>query len=181
MTSGKVDRNLLPAPRTILGTANRNVVSAATALEQAVLAAMEKEFRVSPISVEADFFLDLHGHSLNAARVVTELRAKLDTAHVSVRDLYAHRTARLLGRHFEALGIGSDHPVNSPHPTSNPEAASKPRPRPTWFRYPCAILQLLGLFAFYGVVSAPLALAVVLMIGVTNGQVELGTALDVAT
>ena len=175
MTSGKVDRNLLPAPRTILGTANRNVVPAATALERAVVETIEKEFRVSPVSVEADFFLDLHGHSLNAARVVTELRAKLDTVHVSVRDFYTYRTARLLGQHLESLGIGSGRPATSPG------AAPKPRSRPTWFRYPCAILQLLGLFAFYGVVSAPLALAVVLMIEVTNGQVELGTALDVAT
>src|SRR5216683_2059430 len=181
MTSGKVDRNLLPAPRTILGTVNRNVVAAATELEQAVVAASEKEFRVSPISVEADFFLDLHGHSLNAARVVTALRAKLNTVHVSVRDLYAYRTVRLLGQHLESLGIGSDNSTTSPQAAPNPDAASNPRPRLTWFRYPCAILQLLGLFAFYGVVSAPLVLAVVLVIKLCNGEEELGTALDLAT
>ena len=181
MTSGKVDRNLLPAPRTILGTANRNVVLAVTELEQAVVAALEKELRVSPVSVEADFFLDLHGHSLNAARVVTELRATLNTVHVSVRDLYAHRTARQLGRHLESLGIGSDSTTTSPRAAPNPEAASNPRTQLTWFRYPCAILQLLGVFAFYGVVSAPLVLAVVLVIKVCNGEEALGTALDVVT
>jgi non-ribosomal peptide synthetase-like protein len=181
MTSGKVDRNLLPAPRAILASANRNIVPAATALEQVVVETLEKEFRVSPVSVEADFFRDLHGHSLNAARVVTALRAKLGTVHVSVRDLYGYRTARLLGQHLENLGIGLDRRATFPPAAPNPEAISDLQSRPTWFRYPCAILQLLGLFAFYGIVSAPLVLALVLIIKVRNGEVELGTALDVAT
>jgi non-ribosomal peptide synthetase-like protein len=181
MTSGKVDRNLLPAPCTILGTANHNVVPAATALEQTVIEALEREFRVSPVSVEADFFLDLHGHSLNAARVVTGLRERLDTVRVSVRDLYANRTPRLLARHLENLGIGGGRPANSQGETANPQAARQPRSPPTWFRYPCAFLQLVGLLAFYAVVSAPLALAVVLAVQVGNGKVEFGTALDIAT
>jgi non-ribosomal peptide synthetase-like protein len=181
MTSGKVDRNLLPAPREILGTANRNIVPAATALEQAVVETLEQEFQVSPISVEADFFVDLHGHSLNAARVVTALRARLDTVRVSVRDLYGYRTTRLLAQYLETLGLASDRPVASSGATPNPEAATPPRPRPTWFRYPCAILQVLGLLAFYGVVCAPLVLAVALIIEIGNGTIQIGTALDIAT
>src|SRR5579871_94640 len=181
MTSGKVDRNLLPAPRTILGTTDRHIVPPATALEQAVVETLEKELRVSPVSVEADFFLDLHGHSLNAARVVTELRAKLDTVHISVRDLYADRTARLLARRLDELGIGSQDRAAAAQSTASLQAETEAPLRPTWFRYPCAVLQLLGLFAFYGIVCAPLALAVVLVFKVSRGEVELGTALDVAT
>ncbi|HSV22597.1 MAG TPA: Pls/PosA family non-ribosomal peptide synthetase [Xanthobacteraceae bacterium] len=181
LTSGKVDRDRLPAPCSILGSNNRNIVPAATALEQTVVETLEKEFQVSPISVEADFFLDLHGHSLNAARVVTALRTRLDTVQVSVRDLYTNRTARLLARHLDNLGVGSERPAITPRAVPHPQAASDSQPRSTWFRYPCAILQLLGLLAFYGCVSAPLALTVVLVIEVCNGGVELGTALDLAT
>jgi non-ribosomal peptide synthetase-like protein len=181
MTSGKVDRNLLPPPRTILGAANRIVIPPATELERIVVETLEREFQVSPVSVEADFFLDLNGHSLNAARVVTDLRAKLNTVRVSVRDLYAHRTVRLLSRHLDGLGIGFDDAAASPKSDSDPEERSNPRRRLTWFRYPCAILQLISLLAFYGVVSAPLVLAVVLVIKVCNGEEALGTALHIAT
>ena len=86
LTSGKVDRKQLPAPFNLLKGTSRDVVAPESDIECVMVQAWEKCLQVSPVSVEDDFFLDLSGHSLLAARVVTELRTRLGTSRISVRD-----------------------------------------------------------------------------------------------
>jgi non-ribosomal peptide synthetase-like protein len=179
MTSGKVDRKLLPPPQSLLGAAERTIVTPATPVERMVVETFKEILKVPSISVEDDFFLDLGGHSLFAAQIATRLREKLGTAYVSVRDFYLHRSARALAAHLQ----GSVTYVSAAPDAARGEAAAAadaPVP-PTWFRYPCAMLQLLGVLAYFGAVSAPLAIFIVLIIQVRNGEQDLWRAVDIAT
>ena len=180
MTSGKVDRKLLPPPRTILGRSKRDIVPPTTELERAIVEVWERVFQTSPISIDDDFFLDLRGHSLFAAHAVTELRSRLATVHVSVPDLYEYRTARLLAQHLELAGIAAATEAHLPMSTDAPDLPSARPPLP-WFRVPCVALQFLGLMALYAVIFAPIIFAVVLVIDVRDGQIELLRALNLAT
>jgi non-ribosomal peptide synthetase-like protein len=180
MTSGKVDRKLLPPPRTILGRSKHDIVPPTTEIERAIVEVWGRMFQTSPISIDDDFFLDLRGHSLFAAQAVTELRSRLATVHVSVPDLYEYRTAHLLGQHLEATGVTAAAKPRLPQST---DAADSPSARPPlpWFRLPCVALQFLGLMALYAVIFAPIVFAVVLVIDVRDGQIELLRALNLAT
>ncbi|MEX2034638.1 MAG: Pls/PosA family non-ribosomal peptide synthetase, partial [Xanthobacteraceae bacterium] len=180
MTSGKVDRKLLPPPRTIFGRAKHDIVPPATDIERIIVKTWEQVFQTSPISVDDDFFLDLRGHSLFAAQAVTELRSKLATVHVSVPDLYEYRTAHLLAQHLEAAGVAAEAKPRLPRTTdaAGSSAARSPLPR---FRVPCVALQFLGLMALYAVIFAPIVLAVVLAIDVRDGQIDMLRALNIAT
>lgn len=181
MTSGKVDRKLLPPPQTLLGAGQRTVVAAATPVERIVVETFEEILKVPSVSVEDDFFLDLAGHSLFAAQIATSLREKLGTAYVSVRDFYLYRSARALAAHLQDLGTDvSGTPDAARGEASAAASADAPVP-PTWFRYPCAMLQLLGVLAYFGAVSAPLAIFIVLIIQVRIGEQDLWRAVDIAT
>src|ERR1019366_8484764 len=53
-----------------------------------------------------------------------------------------------------------------------------PLPRSRWL---CAVLQLVGLIAFYGVVSAPIVFAVVTIAKVLGGEIDWIYATNIAT
>ena len=138
-------------------------------------------FQTSPISVDDDFFLDLRGHSLFAAQAVTELRTRLATVHLSVPDLYEYRTAHLLAQHLEAAGIAAGAKPRLPQTHRRRGCVDRDDRRCPWFRVPCVALQFLGLMAFYAVIFAPIVLAVVLVINVRDGQIDMPSALNIAT
>jgi non-ribosomal peptide synthetase-like protein len=179
MTSGKLDRNRLPLPRTLLGGKDRDIVPPANRLEQLIVEILEQQFQFNPISVEDDFFLDLRGHSLIVSHVVTELRARLGTVQVSVSDLYNYRSARILAGHLTEIGINPE--KNSQSERAKEDAPQVPITPLTWFRWPCAILQALSIFAFYGVISAPLVFAIVIILQVLNHERDLASAAAIGT
>src|SRR5207245_1968035 len=72
-----------------------------TPLEREIAAAWSRAFGHEVDSTEADFFLDLGGHSLVAAQVVSGLRRNPALRHLALADLYAHPTVRGLARHLE--------------------------------------------------------------------------------
>jgi non-ribosomal peptide synthetase-like protein len=180
MTSGKVDRKLLPSPRTILARTKRAVVAPATEIEGIVVEVWQAVFRIAPISVEDDFFLDLRGHSLFAAEVVTELRSRLATVQLSVPDIYEFRTARRLAQHLQEAGIGAGSGRRPPEST-DAAAAQAARAPLTWFRLPCGALQFFGLMALYTAVLAPIVFGVVLVLQVRDGDIDPFWALNIAT
>jgi len=183
MTSGKVDKKMFPAPRTLLSPVNAVIVPAESELERILVSAMESEFRISPISVEADFFRDLHGHSLNAGQLVAQLRSRPETATISVHDLYMHRTTRRLARHLGAAGAASGRRSASEasQETAERNEGTGESASPPWFRYPCALLQLIALIVYYGIYSSPLVLGIVLVNRVAGGEMTVFRALDIAT
>jgi non-ribosomal peptide synthetase-like protein len=179
MTSGKVDRKALPPPRTLLGRAGRTIVPPTTNLERTIVDIWEQALHTAPISIDDDFFLDLRGHSLLAAHTVTELRSRLATVNVSVPDLYECRTARRLAQHLQSAGVS----LPSAQAVSPPEtaAAAGMVARPSRFRVACAVLQFFGLMAFYATIFAPLVLAIVLVLQVRDGALDILQALNIAT
>ena len=147
-----------------------------------MVASWERLFHTAPISIDDNFFIDLHGHSLIAGKTVTDLRSSLSTSQISVRDIYSFPTVRLLARHLEEAGVqftGRDAPVGEWPPDVPPvTSAQPPLPRSRWL---CATLQLVALIAFYGVVSAPVVFAVVTIAKVLGGEIDWIYATNIAT
>jgi non-ribosomal peptide synthetase-like protein len=180
-TSGKVDRKLLPPPVELLGGQNRTTIPPATDLERAIAEIWERDFHVSPISVEDDFFIDLRGHSLLAAHVATDMREALNTLRVSVPDLYEFRTVRLLAAHLAKIGVTAPSAESRREAPEASQPATEPRivlPRSRWIWAP---LQLLGVLAFYAVTSGPAVFVVVLILKDLNGEISYVQAGYIAT
>ena len=118
LTSGKIDRKALKArPLATPMAADGAADTPETAAEVALFAALNKLFPGQPILRSADFFNDLGGHSLFAAKLASALRADPAFAHVTVRDIYMNRT---IGRIAQVLaepplaGIGVDTSWSAP-------------------------------------------------------------------
>ncbi|SEM36662.1 Pls/PosA family non-ribosomal peptide synthetase [Rhodococcus maanshanensis] len=107
MPSGKVDRPRLPAPtgRRLSGPTGP-VVAAANAVEHDLrrLWADLLGLPDDEVSVEADFFTELGGHSLAAAQLVTRLRESGMHPTAGIRDVYAQPTIRAIAATL--IGIG---------------------------------------------------------------------------
>ena len=102
LTSGKIDRNALKARPLAIATGDASGSDAPqTPAEEALFAALAKLFPGQPIARSADFFSDLGGHSLFAARLASALRADPRFAHITVHDIYQNRQVGLIA---EVLG-----------------------------------------------------------------------------
>jgi non-ribosomal peptide synthetase-like protein len=171
MVSGKVDRKRLPPPRTLLTSKERECVPAVTAIERTIVEVFESCFAVSPIFASDDFFQDLRGHSHIAARVVTELRARFDTTHICVRDIYTHRTASQLASHLEAVGAAQICPGAQSEAKKRCDDFNA-QPVGTIGRWGCAFGQAIVVLLFYAIITAPVLFFVCTSVDVLNGRVE---------
>ena len=104
LISGKVDRKALPKPEVAPAEA-REITPPATLLEAKLHEAWRQVFDPAPVSVIDDFFEDLGGHSLRAARMVSVARKDPSLRAVSIQDLYAAPTIRALAARLEAGGV----------------------------------------------------------------------------
>ena len=101
LLSGKIDRNALRArPLEFESGSSDSSDSADTAAEEVLFAELATLFPGQPIRRDGDFFTDLGGHSLFAARLASALRRHSKFASFTVRDIYQRRT---IGRIAEAL------------------------------------------------------------------------------
>jgi non-ribosomal peptide synthetase-like protein len=128
LPSQKADRSRLPKPAGPRLAAGRDGedVPAATPLEDRIAAAWAKVFGHEIRSVEANFFLDCGGHSLFAARVVSELRSVPELSGLGLADLYAHPTIRGLAA-LAAAPTSVDRPTHAeapPTPRRGPFSAT---------------------------------------------------------
>ncbi len=178
MTSGKVDRKALPPPRTVLGRAEREIVPPTTDTERMLVRDWQKMFEMPSVSIEDDFFTDLRGHSLFAAQTVSELRLKLSGVTLSVPDIYEYRTARRLAAFLDAQRkpTAQGAPAEPPPPQAAPQRAPLPR-----FRYVCMALQALSLLVLYAIVATPPAVALVMILMVRDGTLDIYVATYIAT
>jgi non-ribosomal peptide synthetase-like protein len=117
LPSQKADRSRLPRPALPRLTAGGDgeEVPPATPLERHIAAAWAKVLGHEVRSVEANFFLDYGGHSLFAARVVSELRALPELGRLGLADLYARPTIRGLAA-LAAPPAPADGPVRPAAP-----------------------------------------------------------------
>ena len=131
LTSGKIDRKALRARILELPAgAPGDSDTAQTPAEEILFAALARLFPGQAIKREADFFADLGGHSLFAARLASTLRKEARFAGFSVRDIYVHRRVGLIA---DALSATVEASVDA--------SASAWTPPPTARRWLCGIAQ----------------------------------------
>jgi amino acid adenylation domain-containing protein len=90
LSSGKVDRNALPAPEEVSGATPREYVAPRTAVEERLASLWAEVLKVDSVSVDDNFF-DLGGHSLLATRVVSRINEAYPKS-VSLRNIFEKPT-----------------------------------------------------------------------------------------
>ena len=131
LPSGKVNRNALPKPQKIMQPTH--YLPPKTVIEQTIASVWEKNLQLATISVDADFFYDLGGHSLSAAKIVSDLRHQTNMRDISILDIYQNPTIKQLADKF-----------NTPSPdTSEKQQAIKHKPSKIGY-FLCGAGQLLG-------------------------------------
>ncbi|MCX6619663.1 MAG: amino acid adenylation domain-containing protein, partial [Acidobacteria bacterium] len=154
LASGKADRKQLPAPRTPrLAVRTGEFIAPATPFEETIAAVWSSVFGLADISVEADFFLELGGHSLFAAQVMSKLRQQERFRGLGIADLYSHPTIRGLGQLVEATP--GQNPASAAGRERHILSHSSAR---VWFTGALQFVLLYGLFA---ILMAPVAALVV--------------------
>ncbi len=110
LISGKIDRRALNARGLAVAAGDANMSDTPQGpAEQVLFAALATLFPGQPIIRSADFFDDLGGHSLFAARLASALRRDPSYAHITVRDIYENRTVGRI-----AAVLAGPHAVPSP-------------------------------------------------------------------
>jgi len=158
LSSGKVDRRSLPAPRP------REVAPAIdedlSPTEAVLLDVWRRMFAPQTVSVADNFFLDLGGDSVSAAWMISELRMQSDFREASMFEIYRHPTIRDLAPQLSRMssvertvtppgGDGADVARASESEESRRERS--PAPRMSSFKFTmCGVAQLLGLYVVMG-------------------------------
>ena len=97
LSSGKIDRKALKARSLVLAPpGDGGSDTPRTPAEKVLFTALSRLFPGQAIRRSADFFSDLGGHSLFAARLASALRVDARFAHVTVRDIYQNRKIGLI-------------------------------------------------------------------------------------
>ena len=130
LTSGKIDRKALRTQPLAAATQAEGSDAPQTPFEEALFAALAKLFPGLAIRRDADFFTDLGGHSLFAARLASMLRADPRFAQVTVRDIYQQRVIGRIAAAVEAAPPASQ-TLHTPDWT----------PPPAWQRWRCGVAQ----------------------------------------
>lgn len=102
LPSGKVDRKRLQAPPDRPSMAAAEGEAAGTVREKRLAEAWAKLFHRDQVFLDEDFFVDLGGHSLMAAVMVSGLRREPGFAGLAVPDVYAFPTLRALAAELDA-------------------------------------------------------------------------------
>ena len=158
LPSGKVDRKALPDPSTprLVGGSG-DIEEPATAEEAWLRQEWAAVLHIEPaaLSVTANFFDDLSGHSLVAATLTSRLRKDSRAASMSVLDLYANPTIRELAQRLVITSLDAA----AARDAGTPVVAREPRaPRASAARVAAFGAAQLGLlFAFVLLTFAPVA------------------------
>ncbi len=153
LAADKVNRAALPPPTSPrLGLRAGSYVAPATAMESKIAANWEKVLGQERISVEGDFFTDLGGHSLAAARVISQLRQEPGLQGLSIGDLYTYPTIRGLAKFIEAEMLQTAAEQARTPKVIKPEALKHSSLRV----FGCGIVQLLTEYALTLLVSLPI-------------------------
>ncbi|WP_324276433.1 amino acid adenylation domain-containing protein [Blastococcus brunescens] len=131
LPSGKADRGRLPAPtRPRLIRGNRDFEPPSTTAEAWIAGLWEETLQLpaGAVSVEANFFEALGGHSLVAANVVSAMRESELGSGLSILDFYKHPTVRDLATFLEdGAGAQADDTVVLEPREPRPEPPSRER------------------------------------------------------
>ncbi|MBH1937432.1 amino acid adenylation domain-containing protein [Streptomyces sp. AV19] len=149
LAADKVDRAALPAPVSPpLARRDRPRAAPATPLERQLAAAWREITGADEVSVEDDFFCDLGGHSMTAARLMSRLRQHPELRGLAMGDLYAHPTVRsLAARASEAAASEAKPGAGSPAPPPLRHSAAR-----VWA---CGLAQAVGLYVWLLLIGLP--------------------------
>lgn len=141
LVSGKVDRKALGRPRE-LKRSERPTEPAQGVLEEKLLTVWSAVFAPQSVCVLDNFFDDLGGHSLKAARMVSLARSDPQLAKISIQDVYRAQTIRALARRLQEA------PLDDASPRPRPFHAIAPARRV--FCVAAQTVSLVVLFAYIG-------------------------------
>jgi non-ribosomal peptide synthetase-like protein len=140
LAADKVNRNALPEPTSQrLGVRSGSYVAPTTAMQSRIVAIWEQALGQQRISIEADFFTELGGHSLAAARVISQMRQEPNLQGLSIGDLYANPTIRRLALFIERNML----PSAAAHAHVRKAAKPAPQKHSNWRVLGCGLAQLL--------------------------------------
>lgn len=94
LSNGKVDRKALRKLQHI--KQDTHYLPPKTSFEKSIASVFESILQRKQISIDADFFYDLGGHSLSAARIISDLRKIPAFGSMSILDLYKHPSIQQL-------------------------------------------------------------------------------------
>ncbi len=134
LPSGKADRKVLKALELAPAAPVDEQEEPRTETEALLLAAAQKALPPQAIPFDADFFTDLGGHSLVAARFVSTVRTTPRLAGITLQDVYKNRTLRAIGKHLD----GRDQAQSAPRDLSF-------TPVPLMRRFLCGCAQAVAL------------------------------------
>ncbi|MCB6184855.1 amino acid adenylation domain-containing protein [Leeia sp. TBRC 13508] len=138
LTSGKIDRKVLKAKEiTLSGLLSEDEDQPQNETEQVIFDTLKKLFPGHPIRLSADFFDDMGGHSLLAARMVSELRAHPLFETITVQDIYQLRS---IGKIAEKMHLVALHNQKQSITTKAPNLFNS-----TWRRLRCGVAQLVAI------------------------------------
>ncbi|HVV68643.1 MAG TPA: Pls/PosA family non-ribosomal peptide synthetase [Gammaproteobacteria bacterium] len=149
LQSGKIDRKQLPKPSVHQVALQNNSVLAQTATEKKIALVWEELFKCSPISIKADFFHELGGHSLAAAKMISLLRKERGLQHISMLDVYENPTIEQLARRVDETVE-----QEALHALQNISAQIGEPLRESQLRYYfCGVLQIFGCYLRFALSS----------------------------
>ncbi|PSC04469.1 peptide synthetase [Alsobacter soli] len=143
LISGKIDRKALKAmPLASAAGSAEEQEPARTPTEGKLLAAAQTVFPGQSIPFEADFFNELGGHSLIAARFVSAVRQNRGFEAVTLQDIYGQRTLRAMATAIDARAA-----------TEGEQADLSFEPPPFRRRFLCGLAQAVSMPFILGLVT----------------------------
>lgn len=163
LPSGKVDRKSLPIPKRHQEKISADHVAARTETEKKLVCVWENFFKRSPISIKANFFHDLGGHSLASAKIVSELRKFPGMEYLSMLDIYEHPTIEALAKKIE-ISLKQAQKQEDKKAQLEDEPKEKKIKRHRF----CGIAQIFGCYLYYGVAAWEFLLLYLLLTYIEN-------------
>lgn len=143
LSSGKINRRELPAPKQLFRGAKKEISSPPTTEMEIALARIWSEaFPGVELHTTDDFFTELGGHSMLAAQMVTKVRDVLEM-DLALREVYNHPTLGALATFLDNREPEEEEDVRP----------AKDRPLNGLNRPSVAIIQALGIYLLYAIIT----------------------------
>ncbi|MBV9517846.1 MAG: amino acid adenylation domain-containing protein [Hyphomicrobiales bacterium] len=165
LASGKIDRNALKSLELAPQAASGEQDAPRNPTEEALLEAARRALGTEVVPLEADFFAELGGHSLIAARFVSIVRQIPALATIRLQDVYEARNLRAIAARLEAQRP----------PEAEPPVDLSFAPPPLLRRFLCGLAQAAVMPVFLGLVTAQwlgVYIAYILLSPETGGFLE---------
>ncbi len=140
LTSGKINRKAFPPPKSPTAGVTESKEPPRGRLEQLIANRWESLLKGAKVGRNDDFFLDLGGHSMLVAQLVSCLRKEPEFTAISIRDVYERPTVAGLAQVYNTI-----HTENT---ASIAAQSISPRRHKA-----CALAQMFGLYLVIGVFS----------------------------